>query len=52
MKGKLLRDVNVHSKGIVHQWFADERAILRLDIWFGSHSMEVFCCGQPVMFGG
>ena len=35
MKGKLLRDADGHSNGIVHQWFADELSILRLDIWFG-----------------
>lgn len=32
MKGKLLKDVSGHSKGIAYQWFADERTLLRLDI--------------------
>lgn len=25
------------SMGNAHQWFADERSILRVDIWFGSN---------------
>lgn len=36
MKDKLLRDANGHSKRIAHQWFAHERLILRLDVWFRS----------------
>lgn len=49
MKGKLLRDADGHSKGIVHQWFTDELLIQRLDIWFGINLYAGVLFGWQIM---